>query len=66
MFGFHGAEMHDIYARMDDVGTEGVSAKDGRLRSGEVGQRHERTEPGEKVPLHPEEGGVVCSMFPVP
>ena len=29
---FHGAEVHDIYARMDDVGTEGVPDKYGRVR----------------------------------
>jgi hypothetical protein len=64
--GVHGAEVHDIYAPMDDVGTEGVPDKYGRRREGDVVQRHERTEPSEKVPLHPEEGGVVCSLFPVP
>jgi hypothetical protein len=31
-FGFHGAEVHDIYACMDDVGTEGVPDKYGRMR----------------------------------
>jgi len=29
---FHGAEVHDIYARMDNVGTEGVPDKYGRVR----------------------------------
>jgi hypothetical protein len=32
MFGFHGAEVYDIYAPMDDVGTEGVPDTYGRLR----------------------------------
>ena len=29
---FHGAEGHDIYARMDNVGTEGVPDTYGRVR----------------------------------
>lgn len=66
LFGFHGPEVYDIYAPMDDVGTEGVPDTYGRVREGDVVQRHERTEPGEKGPMHPEEGGVVCSMCPVP
>jgi hypothetical protein len=66
LFGFHGAEVYDIYAPLDDVGTEGVPDTYGRLRQGEGVQRHERTEPREKRPLHPEEGGVVCSLCPVP
>jgi hypothetical protein len=65
-FGFHGAEMHDIYARMDDVGTEGVPDKSGRVQSGDVVQRHERAEPGAEGLLQPGERGVVCSRFPVP